>query len=401
MAVDRGGTMKNRHIAGFIFCIFLIFFLRLTAEAGEAVLDADLSGQAQEAESDADLSRQAEEELLDLYDFSGADEALSGTEWTFSGLVGELLAGNFDGLLEKGMKSLGNIFFSELRVQKNALLKLLLLAVLSAFLSNIAVVLEQNEVAQTGSYIIGLLLAGTLLGAFSCMEQMVADVTGQGMQFLKVMIPSLVLSVGLCSGKVTALGYGELGFFVIYGGELCIRRILLPLIRIYVVCTIVNQMLPKDELSQAAKGIRKLVLWILKAYMGIVMGLNIMKGILLPAAGKLEKTAGKSLLSLFPGSDAVSGAADLMYACAVVVKNAVGGGAIIGMIILCGIPFLKMMAFLFGYRFLSAAVQPMTQPFVSGSIAGVADGVALLGKVLYTQILLLVLTVGILCAVTS
>ena len=168
MAVDRGGTMKNRHIAGFIFCIFLIFFLRLTAEAGEAVLDADLSGQAQEAESDADLSRQAEEELLDLYDFSGADEALSGTEWTFSGLVGELLAGNFDGLLEKGMKSLGNIFFSELRVQKNALLKLLLLAVLSAFLSNIAVVLEQNEVAQTGSYIIGLLLAGTLLGAFSC-----------------------------------------------------------------------------------------------------------------------------------------------------------------------------------------------------------------------------------------
>ena len=116
-----------------------------------------------------------------------------------------------------------------------------------------------------------------------------------------------------------------------------------------------------------------------------------------------ENSGKKSALPFFffSGSDAVSGAADLMYACAVVVKNAVGGGAIIGMIILCGIPFLKMMAFLFGYRFLSAAVQPMTQPFVSGSIAGVADGVALLGKVLYTQILLLVLTVGILCAVTS
>lgn len=342
-------------------------------------------------------------EILELYDFAEIDHELENSIGTyhFSDIVGSFISGDFKPAMNMIKENIQSSFFSEILYNRNALIKIILLAVISAMFSNISIILDKTEISETGFFITYILMITILISSFSIMSDMMYDVTEDIISFIKIIIPALVLSVGLCCGQATALGFGEIALFIIYIGEVLIKNIILPLIRLYVIIMAVNHLMEEDYLSRFGGIFKGFILWFLKFFTGVVMGINVIKGMILPGIDLAGKNTAVKLIHLIPGTEEITAAGSIFLSSASVIKNAVGGAAIVMLIIIAMVPAIKMLTFVLTYKVTAALIQPVADKRISGCVDSTADGVVLLNKVLMTQIIMLSLSLAVLCMVTT
>lgn len=341
--------------------------------------------------------------LLELYDLEDIDRKVEEEigEYSFSGLVQTFLEGDFEECVKMMKHGVREVLLSQWMYHKYTLLKILLLGILSALFSNLSLVLNKTEISETGFFFTYLLMMTLLVGAFHMMCTMLSDVTEKIFSFVQLMIPALVLSVGLSSGQATALGFGELALTTIYVGEAVIQRILLPLIKFYVIFNLINHIFPEDYLSRLGGLCRGFVLWFLKVFLGIVMGMNIIKGMILPGMDEAGKSTAMKLVSLIPGAEGLNSAGSIFLSAAKVIKNAMGGAAIVILLLVILVPLVQMLLFVGAYKLTSALLQPFADKRISGCVDVTAEGVILLNKVLITQFVMLSLSLAVICIVTT
>lgn len=343
------------------------------------------------------------EELLDLYDLTDIDLEIQEKigNYSFSEIIGTLIKGDFSQTLTMLKDTVVSQFFNEVLYNRYALIKIILLAVISAMFSNISIILDRREISETGFFITYLLMITILIGSFQVMSDMLDSVIQDVSSFIKIIIPAMVLSAGLCSGQATALGFGEVALFTIYIGEILIRNVVLPLIKLYVILMVVNHLMDEDYLSKFGGLFKSFVLWFLKFFTGVVMGIQIIKGMILPGIDLAGKNTVVKLLNLIPGAEELNAAGSIFLSSASVIKNAVGGAVILILVMIIAVPAVKMFVFVVAYRTTAALIQPMADRRISGCVDSVADSVILLNKVLITQFIMLSLSIAVLCMVTS
>ncbi len=131
------------------------------------------------------------------------------------------------------------------------------------------------------------------------------------------------------------------------------------------------------------------------------MGIQIIKGMILPGIDLAGKNTAIKLLNLIPGAEEINTAGSIFLSSASVIKNAIGGASILILVMIVAVPAVKMFVFVIAYRITAALIQPMTDRRISGCVDSVADSVMLLNKVLITQFIMLSLSIAVLCMVTS
>lgn len=377
----------------FWFCMLTVLIVVLILSGAEKV----------RAENMAQEDEQNYEELLDLYDLTDIDAEIKEKigNYSFSEIIGALIKGDFSQTLTMLKDTILSQFFSEVLYNRYALIKIILLAVISAMFSNISIILDRREISETGFFITYLLMITILIGSFQVMSDMLDLVVQDISSFIKIIIPAMVLSAGLCSGQATALGFGEIALFTIYIGEILIRNVVLPLIKLYVILMVVNNLMDEDYLSKFGGIFKSFVLWFLKFFTGVVMGIQIIKGMILPGIDLAGKNTAIKLLNLIPGVEEINAAGSIFLSSASVIKNAVGGAAILILVMIIAVPAVKMFVFVIAYRITAALIQPISDRRISGCVDSVADSVMLLNKVLITQFIMLSLSIAVLCMVTS
>lgn len=355
------------------------------------------------AEQEEKQETQDYEEFLDLYDLTDIDAEIKENigNYSFLEITGTLITGDFTQTLEMIKETVVSEFFNEVLYNRHALIKIILLAVISAMFSNISIILDRKEVSETGFFITYLLTITILISSFQVMSNMLDTVVQDVSSFIKIIIPAMVLSAGLCCGQATALGFGEIALFTIYIGEILIRNVVLPLIKLYVILMAVNNLMEEDYLSKFGGIFKSFVLWFLKFFTGVVMGIQIIKGMILPGIDLAGKNTVLKFLNLIPGAEEVSTAGSVFLSSASVIKNAVGGAAILILVMITAVPAVKMFVFVLAYRITAALIQPISDRRIAGCVDSAADGVALLNKVLITQFIMLSLSLAVLCMVTS
>lgn len=385
---------------GSIVFLISIFCFQKTALAKTVLTENDLTQAVAEQEEEA-MEVQLED-WMEWYPFEELDRELdlSFGGYTYSDLVSLLLKGNFSEAGEALKSMLWDTFFSELSEEKGALLRILLLSLVSALCTNLSLMIDRTEVTQVSFYIIYLWMVELLLQGFMVISDMVVQFTEQVTDFMKVVIPAMALSVGISCGQTTALGFGETGIFLLYLGEIAIQKCILPMIHLSVVLLLINHIMEEEVISKFGGLFQSFVQWFLKCFLGMVLGLNVVKGLLLPVIDRSEKNMAVRLVSLIPGADQISGLGSVFFSCASVMKNAMGVGFVVAICFLALIPCVKMLCFVASYKVLAAVVQPMTDKRIARCMDVVADGVFLLQRVLLTQVLFVVISVAILCMMT-
>lgn len=292
--------------------------------------------------------------------------------------------------------------FGELINNKSLLIQLIMIAVLAAMFSNFANIFENNQVSDTAFYVTYLMLFAILTSSFYLATEIARTVLQNLFDFMKVLMPTYLLSIAVSSGAKTSLFYYESTLGIFTGINVLLLKVVLPLINVYFVISMANHLTKEDRLSKLTELIETVVQWTLKTMLAFVIGFNAIQGLILPMAEHVKKSSIIRTTSAIPGvGNAINSVTETLLGASVIVKNAIGVAGLVIVLILCLVPLAKLVCFMFLYQLSGAMVQPISDKRMIGCISAAATAAKLLLTMVFICVLLFVLSIAIIAASTN
>ncbi len=281
----------------------------------------------------------------------GMDELEKGMQQLFptfritaAELLGQLLQGDVLGaagtLLQEVMRGMGT-YVSGI---KNILIWLIVLGILSALLIHFVEVFDKHQIADLSFYFIYLLMGAILLQCFFDVLQTARDTMENIILFVKLMVPTYLLAVGVASGPATVGAGYQLMLLLIYGTEKILLGVVLPLIYSYSLLNLINGIWVEEKLALLTDLLEKTIGWILKASLGVVTGVSVFQSLITPVLDSVKTSAVEKALSALPGiGNAADGILELAVGSAVVIRNSIGVLLLLLLIAACAVPLLQIL----------------------------------------------------------
>lgn len=344
-----------------------------------------------------------QEEMLDEFDFSDLDDSLKKMfpreKMKFREVVETLLSGNLKQAGEQFTKFLWDQFFYELQTHRKLLVYLLLIAVIAAVFANFSSAFGARQASEAAFYILYMLLIALCLSGFRLAVSEMETSLKCLLEFMKVLCPTYFLAVTAASGSLTSMFFFEVVLFLIFLAETVILNFLMPVINVYMMIQVMGNLTGEEFLSQFAELLEKLTGWILKTMLACVIGINVVQGILAPAADSVRRSFITKTVEAIPGVGNTAGSVmDVVLGTAVLIKNGIGmAGAVIAAGI-CILPILKVLLLAFLYKMAAAVTQPVSDKRITSCIGNVSEGYEMLGKVMGTTGILFLITIAVVAA---
>lgn len=285
---------------------------------------------------------------------------------------------------------------------KNILVWLVVLGVVSALVTHFVEIFDKHQVAELSFYFMYLLQAAILLKCFSQVMQTALDSMEEIVLFVKLLVPTYILAVGVASGTTTVSAYYQLVLALIYGVECILTGFLLPLIYSYMMLAVTNGIFSEEKLTLLMEFLEKGIGWILKAALGAVTGISLFQAVITPAIDSMKSMALKKAVSAIPGvGNAAEGIFELAVGSAVIVKNSVGVFLLILLLGLCLAPMLKI--FLVGLLLKGAAafMGIVSDKRITACADRTGDAVMMLFRTVGTAMLLFLICLSVVAAATN
>lgn len=334
---------------------------------------------------------------------SAIDDVLSSRgAFDFKSYVGKLITSG-NGVSSKGaIADLFSVLGKEFEANKSALFKLIMIAVIAAVFTNFTSVFNNNQVSETSFYIAYLLLFATITGTFATATAVASDTISAILSFMKALLPTYFMSIAFCSSKATTLLFYEGALVLITVVDVLIVHILIPLVNIYMVITLVNNLAKEDLLSKFAELLESIIRWSLRTLFIAVVGFNTIQGLIVPASNSVKKTLAIRFTRAIPGiGNSINSVAETVLGAGTLIKNSIGVAGLVVIILICVIPLVKLIVTMFIYKFGVAIVQPISDKRVVTCISGAANAAGLLVYVVSIAAVLFMVTIAILAATTS
>ena len=237
-------------------------------------------------------------------------------------LMGQLLQGDVLGaagtLLQEVIQGMG----ASAAGRKNILIWLIVLGILSALLIHFVEVFDKHQIADLSFYFIYLLMGVILLQCFSGILGTARETVENIVLFVRLMVPTYLLAVGVASGPATVGAGYQLMLLLIYGTEKILLGVVLPLICCYGLLTMINGIWVEEKLTLLTELLEKAVGWILKASLGVVTGISVFQSLITPVLDSVKTSAVEKALSALPGiGNAADGLLELAVGSAVVIQQ--------------------------------------------------------------------------------
>ncbi|TCS79157.1 stage III sporulation protein AE [Muricomes intestini] len=362
-----------------------------------------------ENEEDIDygaLENETENKLFSEFDFTEIDDSLQKLfpekKITFQELVSSLIQGEGAGAGKQILEFVADQFSYEFRQNRQNLVYILLIAIIAAVFTNFSNAFQNKQVSEISFYVLYILLITMCLNVFRIAMEGIEGQLDVLLDFMRVLCPSYFLAVAIASGSSSSLIFYNIVLFLIYVAEALILRFLLPIINIYIMVQVINYLAGEEYLSQFAELLKKLVSWILKTLISVVIGINVIQGMLAPAIDTLKRSALTKTAQAIPGiGNAIGGVTDVVLGTAILIKNGVGMAGAIIIISICAVPVLQNVFMMLMYKLAAALVQPVSDKRITNCISSVSEGYELLVKVILSTGILFLLTIAVITATTS
>lgn len=329
------------------------------------------------------------------------DQSTGGMDISFKDLVLDLISGEkkFD------LEFLGNMvykaLFQEMNENRITILSVVIVAIIGVIFTNFANAFESHQIADVSFYVIYLLIMVLLVNSFSLVMTVAADCVDSLLEFMRVVIPAYCMTIALAAGSTTAVVFYEFTLLLIIIVQWLLKTVVIPLISIYVIISLVNCLSKEDLLSRIAGLLKKAIETILKSLLALVIGFNVVQGMVAPAVDSLKTSMVTKTISAIPGiGNAVNAVTDVVLGSGILIKNGIGAAALIILVMICFIPMMKLGVFSFLYKLASSLIQPMADKRMLNAIESVGDGAALLFRAVFTSLVLFVITIAVVTAST-
>lgn len=382
-----------------ITIILLLLLNTSSASASDKILHTE---QGNEDTSTGDYLTYYED--FDYTDIQNAidDVLVSNGSFDFKSYVGKLISSG-EGISAKGaISDLFTALGKEFDANRSALFKLIMIAIVAAVFTNFTNVFNNNQVGETSFYITYLLLFTTITGTFATATAVASGAISAVLSFMKALIPTYFMSIAFVSSKATTLVFYESALVLITIVDVVLVHIMIPLVNIYMVITLVNNLAKEDFLSKLAELLESIIKWSMRTLFIAVVGFNTIQGLIVPASNSVKKTLAMKFTKAIPGiGNSLNSVAETVMGAGTLIKNAIGVTGLVVIVLICVIPLIKLVVTMLIYKVGVAIVQPISDKRVISCISGAANAAGLLVYVVSIAAVLFMVTIAILAATTS
>ncbi len=389
-----------------MICVWVILFLWVISTCGESAqavraetLPASDTSEAVSPEdaSAAEIQITNQLELTGLQDM--VDAMLGENSFSITDAFHRLLSGE-DVLSEESVREfLHSLFFSGLEQEKGLLVKLLLLLLFAAVFSGFAGAFDNGQIGEISFYVVYLLTFTLLMNRFSSQSESLMQVLGWITEFMKELSPVYFMAVAAASGASTAAVFYQGVLLLVWLIQWLLESMLLPGVSLYILLKFVNHLSREEMLGKMAELIETLISWGLRTLLGMVAGLQIVRGLVTPVMDSLKRSAIGKTAGALPGvGNAVNAVTELVLTTAVLVRNSLGVALLLVIVAVGAGPVIRYGLLSLIYRFLAAVAQPVSDKRLVEAFSTMGEGCALLMRILFTAEVLCMLTFLILMA---
>lgn len=379
---------------GIMAAVFFLMPLRVNAsELGEEKMLPQTEQEAQEVLWD-------EFELQEMDDILG--DIFPNKKMNFRETITGIISGDLTFSIELVGRMVSDQFFYEFRNSKTGMVHILLIVIVASVFTNFSNVFQNRHISEISFYVLYLLLITISLNSFQILVSSASTSLEHLTSFMKILGPIYFLAVAFASGSTTSIMFYNLVLLLIYLVELVILNFLLPLVQVFIVIKVLNNLSSEEYLSKFAELLETVIAWTVKTLFGSVIGLNVIQGLLSPAIDSLKRSAVTRGAEAIPViGDALGGVTEVMLGTTVLIKNGIGVAGALICVGICLVPIIQMGIITLLYQFIAAMIQPISDKRIVGCISSIAEGSKLLLRIIFTSGMLFLLTIAVVAATTT
>ena len=226
----------------------------------------------------------AQDELLAELDFDAiqqeVDSLLSSQQFSFAGTVRSLLQ---DGDPFRTFRA-GNAVLSCAKTaflaQKGLMKELFLLVLAGAVLGSFSSLFEGKQVRDASFYMVYLLALALILKNFQSSGENLKAVITSLVAFMRILTPSYYLAAAAAGGASSAVMFYQMLLLVILAVEKLLLALVLPMIHIYLLIALVNDLSGEEILSHMTELLETCVNGLLKSSLGVLVGMQMIRNLI-------------------------------------------------------------------------------------------------------------------------
>lgn len=254
-----------------------------TDQETERAAVREKKGQQEKEAGDTEKNQAAaaQDELLAELDFDAiqqeVDSLLSSQQFSFAGTVRSLLQ---DGDPFRTFRA-GNAVLSCVKTaflaQKGLMKELFLLVLAGAVLGSFSSLFEGKQVRDASFYMVYLLALALILKNFQSSGENLKAVITSLVAFMRILTPSYYLAAAAAGGASSAVMFYQMLLLVILAVEKLLLALVLPMIHIYLLIALVNDLSGEEILSHMTELLETCVNGLLKSSLGVLVGMQMIR----------------------------------------------------------------------------------------------------------------------------
>lgn len=341
----------------------------------------------------------AVEDILNNLDVKSVDDKLRengyGGDISFTDIISDIKDGQVKNIINRIGSLAINGIFSDLSNNKSLMIQLISIALLGSIFINISGSFGNGFVAENGFYVTYLIMTSIMLASFSVAMDMVCSSLERILVLIRIVVPVYALAMNYIGHTVTSAGMYEVILVGVWLVQAVILKFVIPLIKFYVIVSLVNNLNKEDSFSKLCLLIKNLVSWLLKTIVVFIAGLNIIKSLIEPQIDAIGRTTVNRVISAIPGGSIMSVLAGTFLGAGLVIKNCIGVAGILLIVVLVMIPVVKMFLIMFMVRITGVVIQPIGEKRYVEGIEALSGGMSLLLQTIGSSVVLFMLTIAI------
>jgi stage III sporulation protein AE len=379
--MDKNYIKNKRKIMDkIIFSVYLVIILTIFFSFSPMVSYGEEIKENNQTETDAIIDGQAKtseigkiEDQLDKYSENGLKELIP--DFDPQKIINKVATGKFEFSFSGIINKVLAYFFKEIYINVDILIKLVVLVVFCSILKNLQTSFLSDSVGELAFYVCYIVIVSVMIISLNIVLTLGNEIIDSMVDFMQATIPVLITLL-VSGGNLTSAGvFQPILIMIVELGATLIKTLLLPLISFSLVLTIVDNISDKIQISRLAHFFKQVCFWSLGILLTLFIGILSIQGTLGAVVdGVTSKTAKFAIGALIPvAGKYLADAADAVIGCTLLIKNAAGIAAMIGIIGICILPLIKIFALIALYRITCILIEPIADKRITNCISEMAN----------------------------
>lgn len=296
------------------------------------------------------------------------------------------------------LRHLATLLLREVFLSAVLLRQLVVVAVLSAFLTRLGTAFGETAVVRLAQVICFLVIFVIGLQSFRTVMSLAAETIDNMVSFMLAILPTLAALLAAAGGVTSAVIFHPVLVAIVGTVASTIRYILLPLIFGGAVIGLLAHFSSELPLSRLAGLVKQVAVTLLGLMFIVFSGVMAVRGAISPIADGVGLRTAKFLTKTFVPvvGGMFADAVEVVAGGSLLIKNAVGVFGLAVVFFMVAVPVLKVWAVVLIYKLVNAVIQPIVDSRVVDTISSLENTLTLVLAALATAGLMFFLVITVL-----